>query len=123
MKRILTIFAASLFAVTLSVGALAENLSKNVTLPNTMEVNGKTLPAGEYKVKVDTTGSTAQVRFLKGSKEVASTPAQVTTLKSKPYATQIQVNHASSTPHLDGIDFGGSTTAVRFGSENASAGQ
>lgn len=123
MKRFVSVCAAFLFAVTLSVGAFAENLSKNVTIPDAVEVNGKPLPAGQYKVKVDTTGSTAQVRFLKGSKEVANTTAQVATLPKKPYATQIQVNHASSTPRLDGIDFSGSTTGLRFGSENASAGQ
>lgn len=124
MKRILTICSALLFAITLSVGAFAENLSKSVTIPNTVEVNGKTLPAGEYKVKVDTAaGSTAEVHFMKGRKEVASVPAQVKTLPNKPYATQIQVNNASSKARLDGIDFAGTTTAVRFAGDTASPGE
>jgi hypothetical protein len=123
MKRISALCAAVLFALTLSIGASAETIQKNVTLPRAMDVGGKTLPAGDYKVKVDTTGTTAQVVFLKGKKEVANTSAQVKTLPNKPFNTQIQINTATSTPRLDGIDFGGTTTAVRFTGENASAGE
>ncbi len=123
MKRIFAVSAAFLFAMTLSIGALAETISKNVTLPQAVEVGGKTLPAGDYKVKVDTTGTTAQVTFLKGRKEIANAPAQVKQLSSKPFATEVQMNTATSTPHLDGIDFGGTTTAVRFTSETSSAGE
>ena len=62
---------ASLFilALTMSVAAFAASKSETVTLYNEAQVDGKTLPAGEYTVKCDATGSNAQVKFLKNGKE------------------------------------------------------
>jgi hypothetical protein len=114
MKHILTVLFACLFAATLSLGAFAETQSKNLTLYNAVDVNGKTLPAGNYKVKVEETGTTAQVTFFKGNKEVASAPAQITPLAKKAGSTQVQVNNAGGSNHLDEIDFAGSTTGIRF---------
>jgi hypothetical protein len=123
MRRTLATIAAFLFVMTLSIAAFAENISKNVTIPNNVQVSGQNLPAGQYKVKVETTGSTAQVHFLKGNKEVVSAPAQVQTLERKQYDTAVEVNHATSSPQLDGIFFSGTTTAVRFNATSASAGE
>ena len=123
MRSISASAAALLFVITLSMAAPAETFKKSVTLPNAVEVNGKTLPAGDYKVKVDATGSSAQVTFLKGGKEVASAPAQLKVLPAKQNATQVQINTASSTPRLDEIDFIGTTTGIKFATNTASAGE
>ena len=116
MKRVLTSVASFFFATSLSIAALAETQSKSLTLFNDVQVNGKTLPAGQYKVKVDSTGSTAQVTFMQGKKEVASAPAQLKPLANKQNSTQIQLNSANGKPQLDEIDFGGSTTGMSFAS-------
>jgi len=123
MKTILTTAAALLFAMAFFPGAAAETIKKSVSFPGAVEVNGKTLPAGDYKVKIDTNGSNAQVTFLKDGKEVASAPAEVKTLAVKQNSTQVQMNTAGSTPRLDEIDFSGTTTAVRFVGNTASAGE
>ena len=121
MKGILATAAAVLFVMAFSLGASAETIKKSVTLPNAVEVNGKTLPAGDYKVKVDTNGNNAQVTFIKNGKEVASAPAEVKTLAVKQNGTQVRMDTASSTPRLQEIDFNGSTTAVKFASNMATA--
>ena len=97
MKGMLAAVAAVLFAMAFSLGASAETIKKSVSLPSAVEVNGKTLPAGDYKVKIDTNGSNAQVTFLKNGKEVASAPAERKTLSSKTGCTRIQMDTARST--------------------------
>lgn len=123
MKGMLATVAAVLFAMAFSLGASAESIKKSVTLPNAVEVNGKTLAAGDYKVKIDTNGNNAQVTFLKNGKEVASAAAEVKTLAVKPNGTRVQMDTASSTPRLQEIDFSGTTTAIRFASNTATAGE
>ncbi len=122
MKPIVATVAAFLFAMTLSIGASAEMISKTVTVPNTVQVNGKTLVKGKYKVKVDTAQANPQVEFLKGGKQVVTAPAQIKTLTYKPFDTEVEINHATSTPVLEEIMFGGTTTGVRFLSQSANVG-
>lgn len=117
-------FALITLALTLtfSLSALAGTKSTNITLSQDVVVNGTTLPAGDYVVKYDVNGSSAQVKFTKAGKEVASANGQVKTLTKKPFTNQVQLN-GSGTPTISEIDFGGKDMAITFEGGAASAGK
>jgi hypothetical protein len=87
-----------------------------VVLHNDAQVGGKTLPAGEYTVKCDATGSNAQVKFLKNGKEVATANGQVKQLASHPDHTQVITQDSGSAHTISEIDFSHSATGVTFDS-------
>ena len=77
MTRILARVTVLVFAVTMSISAFAGSTkTDNITLYHDAQLNGTTIPAGEYTVKCETNGSTAQVKVMKGGKEVATASGQ-----------------------------------------------
>ena len=125
MTRILarpTMFLLAL-TLTLSIGAFAASKSQTVTLYHDAQLNGKTLPAGEYTVKCDTTGSTTQVRFIRNGKEVASATGQVKQLTSAPDTNQVVTLDGNGGPStISEIDFSNSKSGVTFGTSTAMSG-
>ena len=115
-----TLVRATLFvlALTMSITAFAASNSKteSVLLYKDTQVNGKTLRAGEYTVKCETTGSNAQVKFLHNGKEVATANGQVKQLTSHPDHTQVVTQDGGSVATISEIDFAHSGTAVSFDS-------
>ncbi len=89
MTRTLARVALFAFAVTMSLSAFAGSKSQTLTLAHDAQLNGTTIPAGEYTLKYDTNGQTCQVKVLKGKKEVASADGQVKQLASKPEHDQV----------------------------------
>jgi hypothetical protein len=65
-------------AVTL-MASMAFAGSKRVSMEfsTAVQVNGKQLPAGSYRLKWEGDGPAVQVQFLKGKKVVATAPARV----------------------------------------------
>jgi hypothetical protein len=116
MSRTLVRATLFLFALTMSVAAFAATKSETVTLYSATQVNGKTLPAGEYTVKCEPNGSTAQVTFMRNGKEVATANGQVKQLTSKPDQAQIITSDSGSTHSISEIDFSHSSTGVTFNS-------
>lgn len=95
-SRILYVF--SLLFMVFPLAALAAHNTGNVTLGDPVTVGSTVLPAGDYKVKWEGTGSDVKVSFLQGKKELASAPATVTA-ESSPYdgaavETQDQTNNS-----------------------------
>ncbi len=124
MTRTVVRAALFIFALTMSVSAFAGSKSETVTLFHDAQINGKTLPAGEYTVKCDTTGSTAQVKFLKSGKEVAWANGQVKQLTSTPDHNQVILQDGNGGSTISEIDFSHSNTGVSFDSSNmANAGR
>ena len=121
MTRTLARFTLFIFALTMSISAFAGSKSETVTLFHDAQLNGKTLPAGEYTVKCDTTGSTAQVKFLRGSKEVASASGQVKQLATTPQYNQVVTQDGGSVPTITEVDFGHSATGVSFDTSSVAA--
>src|ERR1700753_3011936 len=109
MTRTLPRVARFVVSLTLSVSAFAASKAQTVILFHDAQINGKTLPAGEYTVKCDTTGSTAQVKFLKSGKEVATASGQVKQLSNTPEYNQIVTQDGGSVPTISETDFGHST--------------
>lgn len=114
MSRTLTSLAVFVFALTMSFAAFAASKSENVKLYSDTQLNGKTLPAGDYTVKYDATGSTAQVKFLKNGKEVATATGQVKQLKNPPDFNQVVTDTSSGTSTISEIDFAHAKTGVTF---------
>jgi len=119
MKRMIgiTLFA---FAMLLASSAFAGD--KTVTLSGTTTVGGQKLTAGEYKVRVEGTGSTAQLHFFKGKKEVASASAEMAELD---YPVKrdgvVLASNGDGSSKLVEIQFAGQKSAIRLnGSESAS---
>lgn len=122
MTRILarpTMFLLAL-TLTLSIGAFAASKSQSVTLYHDAQLNGKTLPAGDYTVKCDTTGSTSQVRFIRNGKEVASATGQVKQLTNAPETNQVVTLDGNGGPAtISEIDFSNTKSAVSFETSTA----
>ena len=125
MTRTLARLTLFVFALTLSISAFAASKtnakSEDVTLYRAAQLNGKTLPAGDYTVKCETTGSTAQVKFLRNGKEVASATGQVKQLSSAPRDAQLITTDGNGTATISEIDFAHSNTSVTFDSNAISA--
>lgn len=116
-------FALIALALLLSTSAFAKSKSESITLYQDATVNGTSLPAGDYVVKYDVDGSKAQVKFMKGSKEVASANGEVKTLSKKAVTSQVVLNDAGNTRAISEIDFGGKDTAISFESAGATTGK
>ena len=74
MKKSLAILTA--FVILAGV-ALAANNGGALVVRETTQINGKTLPAGEYKVRWEGTGPSVQITILAGKKEVITTNGAV----------------------------------------------
>jgi hypothetical protein len=117
MTRIVARVGVFLFALTMSICAFAASKTENLSLIHDAQLNGTTIPAGDYKVKVDENGSTCQVKVMKGSKTVATANGELKQLDKKPEHNQIKLeNENGGVPVLSEMDFHNSTTAITFSS-------
>jgi len=123
MTRVSLRFAVLAVSLTLAVTAFAKPRSENITLYQDATVNGTNLPAGEYTVKYDVEGSNAQVRFMQGSKQVATATGQVKTLSKKTGSSQVVLDTEGNMRSISEIDFGGKDVALTFGSNGTEAGK
>jgi len=125
MTRILarpTMFLLAL-TLTLSLGAFAASKSQSITLYHDAQLNGKTLPAGDYTVKCDTTGTTSQVRFIRNGKEVASATGQVKQLTNAPESNQVVTMDGNGGPAtISEIDFSNNKSGITFETSTAMSG-
>jgi len=121
MNRMLSRFALMALALTLmlSLTAFAASKGKNITLNQDVTVNGTTLRAGNYFVKYDTNGQTAQVKFLRNNKEVATATGQVTQLPAAP--AQDGVVTQGNT--ISELQFRNQTMAISFDNNMSSMGK
>jgi hypothetical protein len=122
MTRMLARVALVVFAVTMSISAFAGSKSENVTLLHDVQLNGTTIPAGEYIVKYDANGSTCLVKVMKGNKTVATANGEVKQLAAKPRNNQVILQDVSGgIPTVSEMDFSDSKTAVTFDSSMTTA--
>jgi hypothetical protein len=120
MTRMLARVALFVFAVTMSISAFAGSKSESLTLIHDVQLNGTTIPAGDYTVKYDTNGSTCLVKVMKGGKTVATANGELKQLASKPDHDQVVVqNDTGGVPTLSEMDFSNSKTAITFSSTMA----
>jgi hypothetical protein len=124
MNRFLAPFTMLVLAITMSISALAGTVKKDtVTINHPVQLNGTTIPAGDYKVTCETNGTTAQVKFMQGKKEVASATGQTKELGQRfPTARLLLNTGGGGVPSIQELDLTG-TTGVVFGSAMANSGE
>ena len=124
MTRILARLTVLALAIGISMSAFAGSTKTDtITLYHDAQLNGTTIPAGEYTVKCETSGSSAQVKFIKGRKEVASASGQTKDLGSKAPNGQVVLQDGGGVPSITEVDLAGSKTGVTFDTSMANAGK
>lgn len=105
-----------------SVFAANTHNKGSLQLMNSVTISGTTVPAGDYSVKWEGTGSNVQLNILRGSKVVASTPARLVDLdQSSSSDTALFKSNGDGSKSLAEIRFGGKKYALAIGNESASA--
>jgi hypothetical protein len=100
--------------VLLASSAFASNKG-SLQVRETVEVNGQQLPAGDYQVRWDGTGSDVEVSFMQGKKEVAKTSAKLVAL-DKPYGyDSAVVEHEGGKAAISEVRFAGKKYALAIG--------
>jgi hypothetical protein len=111
-------FAVLGLAVLLATGAFASNKG-TLSVEEAVQVNGQQLPAGDYQIRWEGSGSDVQLTFMRGKKEVAKTSAKVVELEhASPYDSAVidRSNGAS----LAQVRFAGKKFALAIGGSEAS---
>ncbi|MFZ0286725.1 MAG: hypothetical protein WAL32_15975 [Terriglobales bacterium] len=110
------LLATSVFAATTRYTKGSLQLTDPVT------VSGTTVPAGDYSVKWEGTGSNVQLNILKGRKVIASTPARVFNLDESSNSNSAVIrDNGDGSKSLSEIHFSGKKYALAIGQESASA--
>jgi hypothetical protein len=116
------IFAILVLAFATSAFAASDSHKNSFEISAATQVNGTTLPAGEYTAQWEGSGPTVQVNIMQGRKVVATVPAQVVTLDSKASDTQAEVlNGSKGERELKVLQFAGKKVSLQLGSESAKA--
>ncbi|MGA2375849.1 MAG: hypothetical protein ABSF72_10025 [Candidatus Sulfotelmatobacter sp.] len=103
----------SILAVLAPLSAFARDKNQHsVDIPSNVQVGGKRLEAGSYKVEWQGAGPDVQVTFLRHGKAVATVPGTLKTNDSRVTADAIQTDSSSNT--LNEIDFGRDKEALVF---------
>ena len=115
MTRILAPLTVLVLALGMSISAFAGSTkTDNITLYHDAQLNGTTIPAGDYTVKCETNGTNAQVKFIKNGKEVASASGQTKDLGKKTQRAQLVLQNGGGVPSITEVDLCGSKTGVTF---------
>ncbi len=103
----------SILAVLAPLSAFArEKNQHSVDIPDAVQVGGKQLEAGSYKVEWQGAGPEVQVTFLRNGKAVATVPGTLKTNDSQVTQDAIQTDSAKNT--LNEIDFRRDKEALVF---------
>jgi endonuclease V-like protein UPF0215 family len=102
-------------AVLLASSAFASNNKGSLLVGEAFEVSGQQLPAGEYQVRWDGTGSTVEISFMQGKKELAKTSAKMVPLDTVSYGDSAVVDHNSGKAAISEIRFSGKKFALVIG--------
>ncbi len=87
-------------------------------------VFAKAVPAGEYQLRWEGTGSNVEVSFMQGKKVVTKAPAKVVELKSAFGNDATVIDRTSSTPSITEVRFAGKKYALEIGgAEKAAMGE
>ena len=114
------IFATLVLAMATSAFAASDSHKSSFEISTATQVNGTTLPAGEYTAQWEGSGPTVQVNIMQGKKVVATAPAQVVTLDSKASDTQAEVlNGTKGERELKALQFAGKKISLQLGTESA----
>jgi hypothetical protein len=108
-------------AVVFTTSAFAADAQKaSFEISAATQVNGTTLPAGEYTAQWEGSGPTVQVNILQGKKVVATAPAQLVALDRKASDTQAEVfNGSKGERELKVLQFAGKKVSLQLETQSA----
>ena len=116
------IFATLVLAFTTSAFAASDSHKSSFEIGAATQVNGTTLPAGQYTAQWEGPGPTVQLNIMQGRKVVASAPAQIVALESKASDTQAEVlNGANGDRELKALQFAGKKISLQLEAQSAKA--
>jgi hypothetical protein len=120
LSKIATTFFGA--ALLLGTAVLAGEANKTtLTLPEKVNVEGKTLNPGSYKVEWSGTGNNVQVTISQGKETVATFQAQATEEQGKNAASAYgSTNQPDGSRSLTAIYVGGKRTVLQVGQASAS---
>jgi len=108
-------------AVLLATSAFASNKG-TLQLVDAAVVSGKQLPAGDYSVKWEGSGSNVQLSIMQGKNVVATTAARVVDLgQSADNDSAVIRTNADGSKSLTEVRFNGKKFALAIGEETMSA--
>jgi ABC-type phosphate/phosphonate transport system substrate-binding protein len=108
-------------ALLLTTGAFAANKG-SLQVSDTVNVSGKQLAPGEYKLAWDGTGQNVELKIMKGKDVVATVPAHIVEMNVPAYYSSAVVNNNSDgSKSLSEIRFAGKKFALALGGETAKA--
>jgi hypothetical protein len=116
------IFATLALAFATSAFAASDSHKSSFEISADTQVNGTTLPAGDYTAQWEGSGPTVQVNIMEGRKVLATVPAQVIALDRKASNTQAEVSNGSKGEReLKALQFAGKKVSLQLGTESAKA--
>ena len=122
MKSSVSLKLMMLFlALAVGVTALAANGNKgDFQISSPVQVNGTTLPAGDYTAKWEGSGPAVQVNIVRNGRTVATVPAKLVQSEQKATdnAAEIQ-NGGSGQRELTALHFSGKKYSLQLGSATA----
>lgn len=119
--RMLSKLALSVLALTLTTSAFA--VQKDVTLSTDTTLNGQKLAAGDYKLDYQVHGNTAEVKFLRNKKTVASATGQVVEKpNSADYTAVVKSSNDASSSVIE-VQPAREKFNIRFTSDSAGGGK
>jgi hypothetical protein len=98
-------------AVMLATGAFASNKG-SLHVTEAVQVNGQAIPAGDYQIRWEGTGSNVEVSFLQGKKEIAKTTAKLVELSNTPSFDSAVIDHSAGKASVSEIRFAGKKSAL-----------
>lgn len=122
MKSSVSLKLIMLFlALAVAMTALAANGNKgDFQISSPVQVNGTTLPAGDYTAKWDGTGPAVQVSIVRNGRTVATVPAKLVQSEQKAADNAAEVqNGASGQRELTVLHFSGKKYSLELGSTTA----
>jgi hypothetical protein len=113
MKHLRYLALLSIFATLSSLSVFARDKNQqSVDIPDTVQVGGRQLKPGNYKMEWQGTGPDIQVTFLRDGKTVVTVPATLETHDDQ--VTQDDIVTGSENNTLQEIDFRRGKEAVVF---------
>jgi len=108
--------------ILLATSLFASSNKGSLQTLSEVTVSGKTLPAGDYSLNWQGSGSNVQLNILKGKKVVATTPARLVDLSQAPASdAAIIKSNTDGSRSLQEVRFGGKKYALQIGEEAGSS--
>ena len=110
-------------AVLTATMAFAAGSSGSLHLTEAAQISGQSLPAGDYKLRWEGTGSNVEVSVMQGKKVLAKVPAKLVESKDAYSYDSAVVDHSGTTPSVKEVRFSGKKYSLSIGADKAEMGE